>query len=130
MSRRIPAPDLAQDAVRFLVAGLANTGLTIAAYQVAVTFLSPPVAYALAWALGLVFVYFVYPSRVFVGGRNDRRSRILTIIVYLAGFGIGQVALLAFIATGGDQRAAIFSSLVITTIFNFILIRALLRKIL
>ena len=55
---------------RYLLVGSANTLSTMAVYQLLVTILSPAVAYALAWLVGLVIVAVAYPKIVFA--RNGR----------------------------------------------------------
>lgn len=115
------------DAGRFLGAGLVNTALTLVIYQVLLFWLPATVAYAGAWLVGLAFVALVYPSHVFKGGRTGNEARVATSVIYLLGFVIG-LATVKFLDTMfGAERLAVFGALLITTIFNFALMRIALR---
>ena len=73
---------------RYLLVGSANTLSTMAVYQLLVTILSPAVAYALAWLVGLVIVAVAYPKFVFrVTGGWARGGAIA--ITYAAVFVVG-----------------------------------------
>ncbi|WP_432807257.1 GtrA family protein [Microvirga terrae] len=115
------------DIGRFLGAGLVNTALTLVIYQVLLFWLPATVAYAGAWLVGLAFVALVYPSRVFKGGRTGNEARIATSVIYLLGFAIGLTTVKFLDTTFGAERLAIFGALLVTTIFNFALMRAVLR---
>jgi hypothetical protein len=60
---------LAGDALRFAIAGILNTSLTLLAYQLFLFVMPRQGAYALSWVCGIVFVLVFYPSQVFTGGR-------------------------------------------------------------
>ncbi|MBJ6127843.1 GtrA family protein [Microvirga splendida] len=115
------------DAGRFLGAGLVNTAFTVVIYQVLLFWLSATSAYAGAWLVGLVFVALVYPSHVFKGGRTGSGARVATAIVYLLGFAIGLATVKILDTTFSAEHVAIFGALSITTIFNFVLMRVVLR---
>lgn len=118
---------LVSDAGRFLGAGTLNTAFTLIIYQVLLFWLSATASYAGAWLVGLVFVALVYPSHVFKGGRTGNRARLLTASVYLLSFVVGLATVEVLGAAFGVERLAIFGALLITTIFNFVLMRVVLR---
>ncbi len=115
------------DSVRFIVAGVLNTGLTLCAYQIFLIVLSPSVAYACSWLLGLVFVAVVYPNKVFKGGNRRLRDRVLVAITYCSVFVIGLLLLQLLQRFSIDPRHAIFLVIATTTIFNFFIARWILR---
>lgn len=119
---------LSRDATRFLLAGLVNTGLTVLVYQLLLFALSPALAYAGAWCIGLVFVALVYPDRVFEGGRRDARSRMAVAASYAGVFLSGLVVLALLERAGLSPRLAILGVIVWTTLLNFALSRMILRR--
>jgi len=123
------APDhAAADGMRFLVAGGLNTALTTLVYFAGLMVASPGVSYTAAWLVGLVFVMVFYPDRVFVGGDNSVKARLMlgaiTIGVFLIGLGLLQL----FIRLTGEERIAFLLTLVTTTALNFVAGRTLLRR--
>lgn len=123
-----PAGDgIAGDAGRFIVAGAINTAISFAVYQAALFFVAPSVAYAIAWLAGLAFLVFVYPERVFPGGRKAPRDRILLGLSYVAVFLVG-VASLNAISGLVHPRFAIVLVIALTTLANFLASRTILRR--
>jgi putative flippase GtrA len=118
---------LVNDAGRFLGAGLLNTVFTIVVYQLLLSWMPATAAYAGAWLVGLVFVALVYPTHVFKGGQTGSRARVAATIVYLLGFVIGLATVKVLGMTLRVERLAIFGALLITTVFNFVLMRIVLR---
>lgn len=118
---------LAADGVRFLVAGAANTLLTLGLFQLFLFALPPGRSYALSWACGLLFVVAVYPSRVFGNARTDVRARARLGITYAALFlfGLGTLRLLEWV--GVPARLAILGVIAATMLGNFVLGRWVLR---
>ena len=119
---------IVHDGIRFLVSGCVNTALTSGVYFLGTIFVSPSIAYTLAWLVGLTFVAVVYPDIVFPGGRRGISDRLflvaLTISVFLVGF-----ALLRFLIERlGDHRIAFIVVLATTMILNFVLTRLALRR--
>lgn len=113
------------EAGRFLIAGLFNTLLTLAVYQLLLMILPPRPAYAATWAIGLAFVAIVYPVRVFGAARPTRATRAGVVLVYAAGFLIGVLAIQPAARLVGEQ-AGILPVLVLTTLFNFVAMRAVI----
>ncbi|MGE0281528.1 MAG: GtrA family protein [Rhizobiaceae bacterium] len=119
---------VSSDAVRFLVAGGLNTALTTLVYFVALLVASPGVSYTIAWLVGLAFVMIFYPDRVFVGGDNSLKARLMLGAVTIGVFLIGLALLQAFIRFTGDARIAFLLTLAATTTINFVAGRMLLRR--
>lgn len=120
--------DMAGDSLRFVVAGVANTGLTVFAYQVLLYFTSSQLAYGFSWLLGLVFVAVVYPERVFVGGRTDFTARMVLLLLYAGLFVLG-IILMGFLeGLGVPSRLSIFIVVGCTTLINFLAGRFWLRR--
>lgn len=120
--------DIAGDSIRFAAAGLINTGLTILAFQVLLYFTSSQLSYVFSWIIGLIFVLFVYPDRVFFGGRTDYVSRIFLIIIYLALFFMGLTLMNLIDLLGIPSRLSIFIVVGCTTLANFFASRFWLRR--
>lgn len=116
------------DAMRFLVAGGLNTALTTLVYFAGLLVASPAISYTVAWLVGLAFVMVFYPDRVFVGGDNSIKARLMlggvTVGVFVIGLGVLQV----FIQLTGEARIAFLLTLVATTVINFAAGRTLLRR--
>jgi putative flippase GtrA len=115
------------DGVRFVLAGVANTLITLAAYQL-LLFIAPAwLAYSASWILGLLFVVAFYPSRVFAGARRDLAARFWLGASYVAVFLVGLAALRLLEAGQVPPRLAIFAVLALTTVSNFLLGRFVLK---
>jgi putative flippase GtrA len=111
---------------RFLIAGLTNTALSLAVFQVLVTFLDPGIAYALSWLGGLLFVAITYPTFVFNAHRNWANALAL-IVVYASVFVLGLLLIRTSEALLLNLRVGIFIVVIITTISNYIGSRLALR---
>lgn len=112
--------------LRFLIAGLTNTALTLGIFQVLVTFLDPAIAYSLCWLSGLLFVAITYPTFVFNVHRNWANALAL-IIVYASVFVLGLLLIRTSEALLLNLRVGIFIVVIITTISNYIGSRLALR---
>jgi putative flippase GtrA len=128
MSSRAAYQNWAADGLRFVLAGTANTLITLAAYQLLLFVMPAWLAYTSSWVGGLLFVIVFYPSRVFAGARRDFAARALLGGSYAAVFLLG-LGTLRFLATAGlAPRLSIFAVLAVTTISNFLLGRFILKK--
>lgn len=120
--------ELKLDGIRFLLGGLSNAVLTFAIYQLALMFFGPKLAYCIAWACGLLFVVWVYPDRVFIGGKSDASARIRLGASYLIIFILGLLALELFHVFGVSPRISIIFVMAFTTLINFLAGRFVLRR--
>jgi putative flippase GtrA len=120
---------LRKDGLRFLAAGLANTGLTFLVYQLLLFVVSAQLAYVVAWCAGLLFVVAVYPSKVFAGGRTDWRARVNLGISYVGVFLVGLLTLKLLGTWSVAPRIAIVFVMGVTTVTNFIVGRLLVRPV-
>lgn len=103
---------------RFLVAGFANTSLTMMVYQVLVTLATPSIAYSIAWLGGLLFVTIVYPKSVFRAKRSWKGGAALA-VVYMTVFVVG-LLLITFLDTLLiNPRFGILIVLIATTSMNY-----------
>lgn len=115
------------DGFRFAVIGALNTALTAAIY-LGLSYLIPErAAYAIAWAVGIVFVWKVYPDLVFVGGRNSTRSRYVMASVPVVAFLVGLYAIEPLTAAAGNRLSGLVLTLVVTSGVTFVLSRAVAR---
>lgn len=112
------AKSLGADALRFFIAGTANTLITTLVYQILLFLWPPSFSYLVAWVVGLILVLYFYPEKVFPGGRKDLASRFLFAIAYFVVFltGLGLLHLLN--AAGLSSRFSIFIALSITALLN------------
>jgi putative flippase GtrA len=117
----------AADGLRFLVAGAANTTVTLAIFQLLLFLMPSWMAYTLSWLSGLLLVMIFYPSRVFAGARRDLTARVWLGASYAAVFLLGLGALRVLGMTGISARISIFAVLAITTAANFLLGRLILK---
>ena len=115
------------DALRFIVAGLLNTAITLCVYEVALLFFEYRVAYSISWMVGIGIAVIFYPSKVFVGGRDSLISKLLVMIVYLAVFFAGLILIQKLQSLGVSKHLCIFLVIIFTTIVNFLLMRLILR---
>lgn len=117
-----------RDAGRFLVAGLANAGLTLCVYQGLLFLMPHQPAYTGAWMCGLLFVMVVYPKRVFPDGRRRWSATAMLGLSYVIVFAIGLVVLEALTQVGMVPRLAIVFVMAATTVSNFVLARTIFRR--
>jgi putative flippase GtrA len=103
---------------RYLLMGSANTLSTMAVYQLLVTILSPAVAYALAWLVGLVIVAVAYPKVVFrVTGGWARGGAIA--ITYAVVFAVGLLLIKLLNSVTIHSRLSILLVLAVTTTMSY-----------
>ncbi|WP_051563831.1 GtrA family protein [Enterovibrio calviensis] len=110
------------DFLRFLAAGGFNTILTLLIYQGLLFFISPEVSYLISYCTGLVYVYFVYPSKVFKAEKKG--SGLVSVAIYLTSFFLG----ILIVANFSNERLAVFVAMVFTTAYGFIVTRFVLRS--
>jgi putative flippase GtrA len=72
--------------LRFLLAGAANTLLSIAVYQAALFVTGHVAAYVLAYAAGVLFAYFAYTRHVFHAPMSARRFVVFALFYIASGF--------------------------------------------
>ena len=125
--RIIKSNNLLGDGVRFLLAGGLNTFITLVAYQLFLTFLSPRSAYAVSWLVGISYLIIVYPAKVFPGRRFSLKRSTAAVLVYLLVFFICLWSLKEIINFGIHARIAVFFVLIVSTTLNFFLMRLIYR---
>ena len=121
--RRAP---VAQGA-RFLVFGALNTLATYAIYCVLVALISPQIAYALVFALGIAIAY-VLNTRFVFGTRMRVGSATLYPLVYVVQYVANALLIGAFIGAGLGPRAALAIALAVVTPLSYVLNRAVLSR--
>ena len=115
------------DGFRFAVIGAVNTAFTSAIY-IGLSYLMPErAAYAIAWLVGIVIVWKVYPDLVFVGGRNTARSRYVMASVPIVAFLVGLYAIEPLTAATDNRLLGLVLTLVVTSAVTFVLSRAVAR---
>ena len=112
---------------RFLSVGAINTLFTLVLYQLLVFFIHPSVAYLVSWFTGFVFLLVLYPKYVF-GVKRSIKNIFLFASVYLSSVFIGKLAMDLFIHFGANERTLIFFIILLTTIYNYVLINVFLKK--
>ena len=112
---------------RYLLVGSANTLSTMAVYQLLVTILSPAVAYALAWLVGLVIVAVAYPKFVFrVTGGWARGGAIA--ITYAAVFAVGLLLIALLESLNVQNRLSILLVLPVTITMSYLASRLAIAR--
>ena len=114
-------------ALRFIAFGALNTLVTYALYCAIVTFISPQVAYAIVFVLGIALA-FILNSRFVFGARLRVGSAAIDPLVYVVQYGANALLIDAFIALGFGPRTALALALVIVTPLSFALNRAVLTR--
>lgn len=127
LSRFLKGHGIGSDGFRFAVIGALNTILTSLIYIGLSYLMRERAAYAVAWVVGIVIVYRIYPDFVFVGGRNSTRSRYLMASVPIAAFLIGIYVIEPFTATTGNRLLGLVLTLVVTSAVTFVLSRIVSR---
>jgi putative flippase GtrA len=112
-------PPLLAEIGRFLAAGVGNTLLTIAIYQLAVGLTGPLVAYAIAWAIGISLVMWLYPRLVFRRNPSWQDSSGMGLIYVLA-FAIGCGVTVACTYLGIAERAIVVIAAATTSLFTYV----------
>lgn len=113
--------------IRFISLGSLNTLATIGIYQIFLFFFTPSMSYLLSWSFGFVVLTIFYPTYVF-GVDLTIESVIKIIIIYLSSLFIGTQVTSYLSALEFNSRLAIFLVIVITTIFNFTLMKVALNR--
>jgi len=117
-----------QDVVRFVLAGVVNTSLTTAIYFVCLTMATASVAYAIAWACGIAFVFFIYPDKVFPGGNNGLFDRVKMVLSNILVFVVGWLLLTFLLRALGGSVLPYFLTVGFTTLCNFAMGRIIARS--
>ena len=119
-----------KDALRFVFAGMVNTGFTFITFLLAAAVMRYEYAYSLSWIAGIAFVLVFYPSKVFAGSKSSPKKLAIVFVQYGIIFLIGLlwIRLLVEIVKI-NQQIAIIITIMITTIMNFLLMRFVFRKI-
>jgi putative flippase GtrA len=115
MIRKLPIPEFS----RFLIAGLANTMLTLGLFQLLITFLDSALAYSLCWIAGLLFVALAYPSFVF-NVKCNWANGLAVMTVYVFVFAVGLLVLKLLEQSAINPRMGMFVVLIATTASNYI----------
>jgi putative flippase GtrA len=122
--------DLVQDAIRFIIGGIVNTGITYLVFLITLNFMRYEYAYSLSWLAGILFILTFYPSKVFVGSKSTPKKLLITAVQYLLVFICGLVFLRIFVNKAGiPEYIAIAFVIVATTLINFLLMRLVFRKL-
>ena len=126
-AKRVFKKNLVAEIFRFLVTGGMNTLLTIALYQLMVTYINPEISYAIAWLTGFVFIAIVYPTYVFRSSSRSVWQIILLALLYVFSFSLGLFLIKLVVDTGLNERLAVFVVLGITSSISFIGAKLLFR---
>jgi putative flippase GtrA len=122
------SPHFFADAIRFLIAGLINTGLSLVVFYYSAKFFEYSIAYSLSWIFGILFVLIFYPSKVFTGSHSNAFKVTLTLVQYIFVFICGLIFIRILVESFRlDPNVAMLLTLIFTTLVNFIIMRAIFR---
>jgi len=128
MSLTFAQSPLFQQAYRFLIAGGLNTLLTLAVYQVLLSWVTYSVAYTIAFSLGIAFTGVVYVRFVFPG-KATRMKFFTNAAYYIISYLLSLLVLDAIIRwTAIGERYAIFITIACIIPINFFVLRRLLAR--
>lgn len=106
--------------LRFIVAGAANTALSIAVYQLALFAFNYTVSYCIAYGVGIAFAYYAYARHVFDAKMSAGRLALFTVF-YLASGAAGALLNAAFVECAGlAPRLAILATIVVMLPVNYL----------
>ncbi len=115
--------------VRFVGAGVLNTLISIACYQVLLLIIGHLPAYVLSFAVGAVIAYFLYARHVFVS-QVSGRSFVRFVAFYVAAGIIGSLINAGLIDyLGWHARLAIFATVLVMLPVNYLGSRWCLRGV-
>jgi putative flippase GtrA len=119
---------LSADAIRFIVGGIVNTAFTYVIFLLVLQVSSYTTAYCISWAVGILFVVIVYPTRVFIGSNASTVKRVISGLQYIVVFFLGLTFLRLLVEhlTLGKE-ISMLATIVFTTTINFLLMRFILR---
>ena len=115
-----PGGALVAQVLRFLAAGAINTALSIAVYQVALFVTGHVVAYAIAYAVGILFAYVAYARHVFDASLSTKRFVVFALFYAVSGV-VGTLVnagLIEYMAL--PARLAIFVTVIIMLPLNYV----------
>lgn len=113
--------------VRFLIAGLLNTGLSVLVYQAALFVMPHVPAYVLAYVAGIVAAYLLYSRQVFDAPLTTTRFTKFALF-YVASLAAGALLNAALIeGMGVMARLAIFITIAVMLPVNYLGSRWCLR---
>lgn len=106
--------------LRFIVAGAANSLISISIYQAALFVMGHLPAYLLAYALGIVIAYALYARHVFAA-RTTARGFVLFAVFYSVAGVIGSLINSALIDVAGwHARVAVFATVLLMLPVNYL----------
>jgi putative flippase GtrA len=106
--------------LRFIIAGAANTALSIAVYQLALFVFDYTVSYCIAYAAGIAFAYYAYARHVFNATMSGGRL-VLFVAFYLASLAVGALVNAAFVERAGfAPRLAILATIAVMLPVNYL----------
>jgi putative flippase GtrA len=116
-----------QEALRFIIAGAANTVATYGVYLALLPLFNYAVAYSIAFVAGIVLSYLLNTRFVFRVTGSMRRFAVYPLVYvaqYLAGLGVLQAAVALF---NVPENLALLASIAVTVPLTFLLSRLVLK---
>ena len=114
------APKRGLQLLRFIVAGTANTLISIVFYQLALFFMGHLPAYVAAYAVGVALAYFLYARHVFAAQTSARGFVLFAAFYSVAGLIGGAVNAGLVDGLGWHARIAIFATVLLMLPLNFV----------
>lgn len=124
-----PARRESRQILRFVIAGVVNTGLSVLVYQAALFVMPHGPAYVLAYLAGIAIAYMLYSRQVFDAPLGTKRFAAF-VVFYLASLALGTVLNGVLIEGFGIiERLAIFITVALMLPVNYLGSRFCLRAI-
>lgn len=114
------------EALRFLLAGAANTAATYAAYLALLPLIGYTLAYSIAYVAGIGVSYVLNTRYVFRTTGSTRKFAIYP-LVYLVQYTAGLTVLRTAVSLGTPERLALLASIGVSVPLTFLLSRLVLK---
>lgn len=114
--------------LRFVFAGLCNTGVTYGLYLALLTVTNYMLAYSVSYVVG-IFISYLFNSLFVFNTEPSKRTALRFPLIYLFQYVYGSAFLWLFVRVLGlDKKVAMLFVILSSTLLSFVLLRRLFQK--